>query len=513
LDVKTLRLSTADNRYTVREMLRQTTAERVLLVRPWDLENGWNRPLEYEILMRAAQREALDVAWVVEDPFQRSLPAEAGFPVFSSEEEAQAYLATHGHFPALKPPRTPEPRERPPWAEELQPRPVPLPKARPAWLLPLQIAILLITLVAVGTVAFFAVPSATIRLYPEGATYSVVAPISVDPELEGGVDMQRNLIPAHRVGDEFEARAEVATTGLGVSFEGRSTGSVVFTNLLGQDYRVPAGTLVRTSAGSYPVRFETTQEVVVPPFGQIAAPVEAVEEGPRGNVGAYQINFVEGVAGFALKVTNPDPIGGAESQEVAIVSEVDRERAWELAAQRVLESAYEGLQSDTYLEPNEFLPRQTLLVQSVPKEAYTHVVGERAEVLGLTLRLLVTGQAVDAADAQAIAYRHLAAQLPPGYTLTDARFEIGESAEEDVGPGLFTFYVTAYGYATAEIEKDAIWEEIQGRPIDEAQAYLTETLPLVRPPEIEVQPAWFPFVPRLALRTEIQVVPGTWQGE
>ncbi|MFP4344933.1 MAG: baseplate J/gp47 family protein [Anaerolineales bacterium] len=513
MDVKTLRLSAADNRYTVREMLRQTTAERVLLVHPWELENGWNRPLEYEILRRAAQRESLNVAWVVQDPFRRGLPAAAGFPVFSSEEEAQTYLETHGHFPPLKPPRTPEPRERPPWAEEPQPRPVLLPKARPVWLLPLQIVVLLITLVAVGTVAFFAIPSATIRLYPAGATYAVVVPISVDPQLEGGVDMQRNLIPSHRVGDEFEAQAEVATTGLGVSFEGRSRGSVVFTNLLGQDYRVPDGTLVRTSAGSYPVRFETTQEVIVPAFGQAAVSVEALEEGPRGNVGAYQINFVEGVAGFALKVTNPDPIGGAESQEVAIVSEIDRERAWELAAQRVLGTAYEALQSDAYLEPNELLPRQTLVIQAVPKEAYTHVVGERAEVLGLALRLLITGQAVDAADAQAVAYRQLAAQLPAGYTLTDARFEIGESAEEDVGPGLFTFYVTTYGYATAEIEEDTVWAEIQGQPIDEVEAYLAESLPLVRPPEIEVQPAWFPFIPRLALRTEIQVMPGSWQGE
>ena len=37
-------------------------------------------------------------------------------------------------------------------------------------------------------------------------------------------------------------------------------------------------------------------------------------------------------------------------------------------------------------------------------------------------------------------------------TLIDARFEYGEAAEEDVGPGLFTFYVTAYGYAAANID-------------------------------------------------------------
>ncbi len=509
--MKRVRLTAADNRYTIREILRRTAAQQVLLIRPWDVENGWNRPLEYEVLMRAAQRADLEVAWVVEDPFQRQLPSVAGFPVFPSEAAALEYLELQGHLPALKPPPTPQPRKRPPWAEEPQPRALPVSKPRPPWLLALQAAVLLVALFAVGAVAFHAIPSATLRLYPTGASYAVVVPISVDPSLERRqVDMQRNLIPSQRVGDEFEAYAEVATTGEGVSFSGRATGAVLFTNLLGQDYRVPANTTVRTSAGSYPVRFVTTQEVTVPPFGQAEAPVEATEEGPRGNVDPYQINFVEGVAGFALRVTNPNAITGARSEEVRTVSEADRERVWALAAERVLAIAAENLQNDAYLNEGEFLPRQTLTIQAVPKAAYTHLIGEQTPTLGVSLRLLVTGHKVDARDAQAVAYRQLAAQLPAGYRLTDTRFEIGESAEEDVGPGLFTFYVTAHGYATAEIDTAALWDEIRGQSLHEVESQLTASLPLARPPEITVQPEWFPFVPRLQMRTTIEVIPATW---
>jgi hypothetical protein len=257
------------------------------------------------------------------------------------------------------------------------------------------------------------------------------------------------------------------------------------------------------------MRFETTAEVNVPPFGQAEAPIKALEEGPRGNVAAYQINLVEGVAGLAVRVTNPSAITGAESEVVAAVSEADRERAWELAAQQILAEAYNGLQA--YLEPGEFLPHQALVIQAVPKQAFTHLVGEKADVLGLNLRLLVTGQAVKVLDAQAVAYRQLATQLPEGYRLIDARFEYGEAAEEDVGPGLFTFYVTTEGYGVAQIDAHALIEDITGSPIEEAEATLTQSLPLARPPEITLTPEWFPYMPFLPLRIEVEVTPGAWQ--
>jgi len=120
---------------------------------------------------------------------------------------------------------------------------------------------------------------------------------------------------------------------------------------------------------------------------------------------------------------------------------------------------------------------------------------------------------VNGRDVQAVAYRRLAAALPAGYTLTDTRFAYGESAEEDVGPGRLTFYVTAYGYATAELDGVATYKLIQGRRHTEAREILTESLPLARPPEITVKPDWFPFIPWLPIRTTVEIVPGHWSGE
>ena len=501
-----------DDRYTLRARLRKARAEgatALILYLPWEVERRWASPLDFRLIARTAAEEGLAIGWVIEDPARRPLAREAGFAVFPDVEAAQAHLAREGSFPIPALPKPTPPPPPPPWADEPQPAPLPLPRPVPRWWRITEAALLLLVLIAIGVVLFLAMPSATITLYPSGKTYAAIVPVSVDPEAET-VDLQRHVVPSRRIGDEFEAYVEIPTTGEGYAFTGKARGEVVFTNLLGQDYTIPKGTIVRTSAGSYPVRFQTTEEVVVPPMGQAAAPVEALEEGPRGNVGAYQINFVEGVAGFAVRVTNPQPIGGATSEVVHIVSEADRERAWKLAAQQVLEKAYEALRSGDYLQPGELLPRQDLVIQAVPKAAYTHLVGEQADTLGLTLRLLVTAQAVKAADVQEVAYRTLLVNRPQGYRLTDARFEYGESAEEEVGPGLFTFYVTAHGFATAAIDEAGLRAALQGMPRRKAADYLQEHLPLDAPPQIELHPAWFPFLPHLPLRLTIHLVPAHW---
>ncbi len=508
-EARVITIAPEDDRYTVRALLRRTDLSPIILYLPWEVERRWASPLDYQLIARTAAEEQIPIAWVIEDPSRRPLAREAGFALFSTIEAAQRHLAEVGTFPIPQRPNPTPPPPPPPWADEPMPPPLPLPHPVPRWWRITEAALLGIVLLALSAVAFLLVPSGRIVIYPQGTTYAAIVPISVDPEAEA-VDLQRNIVPSRRIGDEFEAYVEVPTTGEGYAFSGKAQGMVVFTNLLGQEYTVPKGTIVRTSAGSYPVRFQTTEDVVVPPMGQAAAPVEALEEGPKGNVDAYQINFVEGVVGFAVKVTNPQPITGAESQTVHIVSEADRERAWKLAAQEVLEKAYEALRSGDYLQPDELLPRQTLVIQAVPKAAYTHLVGEQADTLGLTLRLLVTAQAVKAADVQQVAYRYLILNLPQGYLLTDARFEYGESAEEEVGPGLFTFYVTAHGFATARIDEAALRADLQGMPRKEVPTYLEEHLPLARPPQVEVKPDWFPFIPHLPLRLEIQVVPVHW---
>ena len=506
--MKTLIVTATDDRYSVRENLDSIRDEPVVVILPWEANaKNWDHPLDYELLLRDARDRAIDIAWVIEDPQLRPIAHAAGFRVFPALAAAETYHAHHARFP-LRGARIPNRPQRP-WYAAAPKRPKqPKLTRQPAWVIALELVVLVGVLITIAGTLVIGVPSAKIVVYPSGFSYSRIVAVSVDADLQTA-DPQTGTIPTRRVGEEFEAAVEVPTSGQGFSFTGRAIGQVLFTNLLGQDYRVPEDSVVRTTSGSYPVRYRTTAEIVIPAFGQATAPVEALEEGPSGNVDAYQINLVEGVVGFAVRVTNPSPISGAVSKSVAAVSQADRDRAWEVAAEQVLAQAYNGLQD--LLEPGEFLPQQALVVQAVPKQAYTHLVGEQSPTLGLALRLLISAQAVKAADVQAVALRQLVAQLPEGHTLTDARFSYGEAAEEDVGPGDFTFYVTAQGYATADITEDDLRTLVLGLPLEEAVARLEAALPLVRPPEITVQPAWFGFVPLVPLRIDVEIIYGDMQ--
>jgi len=505
--VETITIQATDDRYTVRETLRRIDDTQVLVTLPWEADQGWSLPMDFEIQRRIARSRNLDMAWIIEDPARRGVARRAGLSIFRSEAAARKHLAQYERFPVAKQPAVPDRPKSPWWAPTPRRPKAPSQQSPPVWLLALEAIVLIVVLFAVGVAFLMAVPSAEIVIYPASTTYTRIVTVSVDPNADT-VDLNRGIIPSQRIGDEFESYAEIVTSGRGYAISGRATGSVLFTNLLGQDYRVPSGTVVRTSAGSYPVRYGTTAEVIVPAFGQATAPVEALAEGPRGNVDAYQINLIEGVVGFAVRVTNPEPIAGAESNTVRTVSDEDRVRVRHLAAQQIIAEAYNGLQELATDELGRFLPRQTLIVQSAPKAGYTHLVGEQTDVLGLSLRLLVTGESVQARDAQAVAYSQLVAQLPDGYNLTDARFEYGEAAEEQIGPGLFTFFVTAHGYATAKINAEDVVALVQGTPIEEAQAKLVESLPLSRPPEITVTPSWFPYLPFVDVNTHVEIVPG-----
>jgi hypothetical protein len=361
--------------------------------------------------------------------------------------------------------------------------------------------------------AYTIIPTAEITLVPAGDTFTVRVPVSVDPEVESvqpHPDGTGGIIPSRRVGLEVEGNAEVETTGIANVTSGRATGEVLFTSILAQDYVVPAGTVLRTSSTSYPIRFRTTADVVVPADGQARAPIVALDE-RTGNVGAFQINRVEGVVGSAVRVTNPEATTGADPKEVRVVVQADYDRVRERLTHELLDQAYVELHG--LLEANEFLAFRSLRVESVPKKAYSHFIGEQTETVNLNMRLLVSGQAVDIDSAEGIAYQALTREVPSGYRLVDADFEVGEVEDDATGPGWFTFYVTGSGYAAAAINPDEVIGQIRGQRVPDAQAQLQAELPLAGPPRIVTWPewpgrlTWLERVPLLPLRIDVNVTP------
>ena len=502
-------LQTQDDLASIGHRLDQVEGERIALVIPWDMQ-FLSRRLDFDLLRREVGRRQLKVAIVSTDFERRGLAHRCSVPAFariSDAESAQKWRA-----------RPVEPMGSPPrhWWDvdvDLQPRPPSrLLRLLPPWFswikLTVRLLIFLLALVVIIVSAYVIVPSGSVTLVPASQEFVTIVPVSTDLEIEE-VDHAAGLIPARKIGDYFESSIEVETTGIMNLVTGRATGEVEFTNLLVQDYVVPRGTIVRTSSTSYPIRFRTTADVVVPAAGRVLAPIEALEDGV-GNVGAFQINVVEGVAASAVAVINPQATSGAEPREARVVTQADYDRGQALLMQQLLGQAYDGL-SENYLEPSEILLRQSLRVESMPKLAYDRFVTEQADRVGVNMRILVSGWTVDVDNAEAVAYVALARQIPPGYRLMNARFEMGEAAEETVGPGDFTFFVTAYGEADAMLNPGEAVSLVRGQRLDDARNRLVANLPLAKEPQITHWPdwpkqlKWLERMPLLALRIDVKV--------
>jgi hypothetical protein len=114
-------------------------------------------------------------------------------------------------------------------------------------------------------------------------------------------------------------------------------------------------------------------------------------------------------------------------------------------------------------------------------------------------------------NAEAVAYVALSRRIPAGYRLMDAHFEIGEAAEETVGLGDFTFFVTAYGEADAMLNSGEAVYLVRGQRLDDARNHLVANLPLAQEPQITHWPDWpdqldwLERMPLLALRINVTV--------
>ena len=80
-------------------------------------------------------------------------------------------------------------------------------------------------------------------------------------------------------------------------------------------------------------------------------------------------------------------------------------------------------------------------------------------------------------------------------------------AEEDVGPGTFTLFVTAHGYAAMALNAEAAAALVRGQRIADARERLLAEFPLAGEPQVTVWPEWLGRMPVLPLRINVQVVP------
>jgi hypothetical protein len=156
---------------------------------------------------------------------------------------------------------------------------------------------------------------------------------------------------------------------------------------------------------------------------------------------------------------------------------------------------------------DEFLPIETMQINPYSiRTNYDHHVDDKSDTLALEMRGIVWGLAISQEAADELAYRALTRQLRGGFRLLPETVHITRSQdmiEVDQETGVVRFVMEGVAQMKADVDVRLVQQAIRGRSIDEAMAYLRETLPVEAEPVLGVRPTWLNRVPWMAFRISV----------
>ncbi|MBU2611677.1 MAG: baseplate J/gp47 family protein, partial [Chloroflexi bacterium] len=276
-----------------------------------------------------------------------------------------------------------------------------------------------------------------------------------------------------------------------------------FRNLTTSVIGIPAGTVIRTTTEPA-IRFVTKQDgVVAAGVGEtIDIPIQAFEPGSAGNLPADALIAIQGSLGPHLAVTNPQPTSAGAERTVSMPTAGDRALLREALLTDLRQKALD--QFATRLAPGDLLFPETLAINHVLGETYLPAEGRAGEALALTMQAEFSIQYVLASDLKTLAAAALDAGLasdllPVADTLT-IELAGGPVSQAD---GATRFEILVSRRLKPNINLFIISRAVQGLPPAQASQRLESILPLTSPPQIHLVPSWWPWLPFLQFRIQI----------
>jgi hypothetical protein len=501
-------LEVKDDLPAVRDLLEGAQARRVLLVVPAGA-TVFRDPINLRILRRYATSLALDVGLVSRDGRTRRLAKEEGIPVVSTIRRGR-----RSRWQIGAPRRSSAQRAVAARVEGLRAGQGDVGYGDTAivWagriLGVLLFAFLLFLVVALAALV---VPQAEITLVPYREIIEVNLELSADPEAEKP-SLSDLTVPARVLEVEVEERGETATVSKRDAPDAPATGRITFINQAATPLTIDPGAIVRTATGTT-VRFRTVTTATVPAaIGATAeAEIEALQPGPVGNVSAATITEVEtpGLRG-RVRVINEQPTSGGGVKQVGVVTRADMDRLKGQVLQQLQQRAYVELQNQ--LGEQEFLPAESMTVE-ILTEVYDQFLDTEADVLGLQMRILATGTAVDRANANLLAYEALKDRIPSTYELQsdEINFELDQENIQMQGRSVL-LQVSASAPLIVEVDRGEVRSAVAGLKAEEAEQVLAESFALDAPPGVEVLPdwierwEWLDRIPYLPFRIQVLVL-------
>lgn len=489
-------LESHDDLISIRDRMSWAKTPRILLVWPKS-ERIPLRPLDLKVLQRHAASLGAQLGLVTRHRNIRREAQALGIPVFHSTGQAQ----------------------RNPWPEHIlrkkrarrisaqilreKRKQVQVPGA--AWLAHPLVRISFFTLgvLAVLVLVTLFIPRARVILSPETDTQKATLPILADPSID--TVFITGSIPSRELRVTVEGSQEAPVSGKVPIPQNKAKGTVTFRNLTEEPVMIPAGTVL-TSTGLPGVRFLTMKAGRVEGGLQemIDVPVEAENAGSEGNVDAEAILAIEGDLGLLVTVTNAEPTRGGSDRMMEAASESDMARLREDLLALLKQQAFREMK--TMIAGGDQIFEDTLEVEQILEESFDPPPGQPGKVVKLSMQVEFVAFYASEKDLTELASTVLNASLPQGFTATQAPLEFEPlNAHLTDDRGITRWSLRVSRLLERKVDNRMIIPLVQGRSQTIASARLNESLSLSQPPEIQLNPAWWPWLPLIPFNINVEI--------
>jgi len=495
LKTQIITLESHDDLISVRDKLSWAKTPRILLVWP-KYEDVVLRVLDLKVLQRHADSLGAQLGLVTRRTSVRRDAESLGIPVFDSTASAQKEL-----WPAPAS-RRGERIPRPPRRDLRQVREY-IYKKETGWStsLPGRVLTFTVGVAAVLAIAGIFVPRATVILYPETLTQSVVIPVAASESFES-LSLTGN-VPARKILVIVETDQTLAIISEISVPESKAQGIARFTNLSQGEVKIPAGTVVSTD-GETPVRYVTLHETLIQPGADefVDVPIEALQAGSNGNAPTNTIVVVEGALGVSLSVTNPKLVSGGTDAKLTGAADTDRAKLRETVMDNLRREAESKLRAQISFA--DLLLPDTFEASRVIEETYSPPVGEAGKTLNLKMQVEFFGRYVSETDLRQLSLAALGASMtegfePAGPPLFEPRIE----PLTDSG-GVTHFDLEVTRILQHQVDERMVLSMLRGSPPGEVRESLMDGLSLRQEPDILLTPGWWPWMPLIPFNIMIE---------
>ena len=489
-------LESHDDLISIRDRMSWSKTPRILLVWPKS-ERIALRPLDLKVLQRHATSLGAQLGLVTRHRNVRRQANALGIPVFHSTGQAQRKpwpVRERGR----KRVRRLSSRELHEKRKQVQARD----DSRQSNLV-VRIGFFSLGVLAVLVLASLFIPHARVILTPETDLQTATLPILADPSVESV--FITGTIPSRELRVVVEGSQEASASGRIPIPRNKAMGVVTFRNLTDAPVEIPAGTVL-TSTGLPGIRFLTTEagELEAGLQETVDVPVQAENPGSAGNVEAGAILAIEGDLGLRATVTNQEPTTGGRNRTMEAPTEKDMARLREDLLSQLEEQAMAEMES--MLAPGDQIFSDTLEAEQILEENYDPPLGQPGENVKLSMRVEYVVRYASENDLSELAGTVLNASLPDRFVARQAPLDF-ESLSDHLTDdrGVTRWSVRVSRQLVKKVETGRVIPLIQGRSPAYATRRLKETLSLSNPPEILLNPAWWPWLPLIPFNISIGI--------